>query len=123
MGGFEEWTSTVGGILWHAGYRAWMGNYRDWIRSSDQFAADAESLLRLWQSRYPDGRTISARDVLALAEEAGVFPAIFARSSQQSQLVSLARSVLTPLCNRPVAGLMVARKGYGSSSLYSIASA
>jgi hypothetical protein len=116
MGGFEEWVSVVGGILETAGVKNWMGNYRAWVRGADEWSADAEILLDLWQQMHAD-EEITASHVLDMVRIARVFPAITA-GPPSGHVVALAKRVLGPLVDRPVGKHMVKRTTSGSSSRY-----
>jgi len=117
LGGFEPWAATIGGILKLHGFHQWLGNYRSWIRSADEWAVDAESLITAWWQSHGD-RAITASQVLGVVRETGTFPRVLAHRDHSGQLVVLARSVLTPLADRPVGRYRVVRDQYGSSSLY-----
>ena len=119
MGGFEEWAQVVGGILTAAGATSWLKNYRAWVRSADTFSADAATLLTRWHAKH-EGQPIAAKDVLDMARETGTFPVVFTAKTEMGMLVSLAKRVLTPLCDRPAAGLIVRRLDSGSGSLYRV---
>lgn len=121
MGRYERWVAAVGGALAHAGCRDWLTNYKAWVRLADEATADAEALIAAWAARH-GLKDITATQVLDLVETTGTYPAVTSRP-QAGRLVSLARRVLTPLCDRPVGGWIVRRVGSGSSSRYQLTAA
>lgn len=122
MGGFEDWTRVVGGILKHAGCPAWLGNARGWRRGADPAGADLESLVEEWWRLY--GSTGQPAKVLAAAaKEAGLFPDCWAAKTEPGQVVSFSKRVLSPHVDAPVAGGRIIRRiGSGSTSLWKLES-
>ncbi len=116
MGGFEEWTLAVGGVMHHAGLDEWLANYAEWVRSGDEWTADAEALVDAWYAKYGE-REVTASAILGLVTDLRVFPSVLAKQPA-GQAVSLARTVLTPLCGRPVGRWVVVRTSPGSNSKY-----
>ncbi len=116
IGGFEAWSRVVGGVLSHAGFTNWLSNQRAWARDADEWTADAETLVLAWLERYDD-KDISATAILKLVRHLEIFPDVLAKEPR-GQVVSLARTVLAPLCGRPVAGWIVRRTTAGSNSTY-----
>ena len=117
MGGFEAWVHLVGDVLHHAGLTEWMGNYRAWVRIVDDWTSDAESLVEKWAEKYGEETRVSASQVLEMVKEIGVFPSVTSRK-ESGQGVALARTVLTPLVDRPVGHWVVRRAGKGGSVRY-----
>lgn len=116
MGGFEGWTGPVGGILESAGVTGWMGNYRNWVRRGDEFAADAEVLIESWEKRHYTA-TVRATDILDIVRDTGTFPVVTAKR-EEGQAVVLSKRVLSRLVDRPVGSWVVRRDGSGGSSRY-----
>jgi hypothetical protein len=116
MGGFENWARRVGGILEHAGASEWMGNYREWVRRGDDFAADAEVLIEAWEKRHCTTE-ITATEILEMVRQTKTYSFVTSRP-EAGQAVVLARRVLTPLTDRPVGSWIVRRIGSGGSSRY-----
>jgi hypothetical protein len=116
MGGFEDFVRVIGGILHFAGATAWLTNYRAWVRSGDEFGADAAVLLDRWWNEYGD-REVTASAILGMVQELGVFPAVTG-GPPQGAAVRLARQVLGPLEDRPVAIRRVRRRPFGNASRY-----
>jgi len=104
-------------VLHHAGLIEWMGNYRAWVRIGDDWTSDAESLVEKWAEKHGEETRVSASQVLDLVREIGVFPSVTSRK-ESGQGVALARTVLTPLVDRPVGHWVVRRAGKGGSVRY-----
>lgn len=108
FGGFEAWTGTVGGVLeLHDLGKPWLANRQEWAEQSDEWARDARILVELWADRHGTN-AVTAKDVLELVRETGTFLFVTGRP-ENGQPVALARSVLTPLCDRPVGRWRVRR--------------
>lgn len=116
MGGFEDWVRVVGGILNHAGATGWMTNYGAWVRAGDEFAADAAVLIQHWWDHHQSDE-VTAADILKMVQRLKVFPRVTA-GLEQGALARLARRVLGPLDERPVAGRLVKRRPHGNASRY-----
>lgn len=117
IGGYERWTALVGGILKEGLYTEWLGNYREWVRTSDPWSEDARQLLDAWVVRYPDSK-VYAKDLLALATDQGIFPHVFKANGEHGKVMSFSRSVLSKLRDQPVGAYVVRATGSGSNSLY-----
>ncbi len=122
LGGFERWSEAVCGVLWFAGATQVLGNYASWCACADDDSADADKLIELWAVRTGTA-ALTPKQILQLVKDADVYRDVQAKPTEQGQLVSLARKVLTPLTDRPVRGWIVRRMESGSSSSYCLVKA
>lgn len=117
MGGFERWAAVVVSALRYAGCDAVMGNYREWCKAANDENADMEALVEAWAAKHGHD-TVTAAQILDLVEKTGTFQNVLAKPTKGGQMVSLARTVLTPLTDRPVGKHVVVRMRSGSSCFY-----
>ena len=117
MGGFERWAASVVSILRFNGAAQVMENYRTWCRAANDENADMEALVEAWAAKHRHD-TVTAAQVLDLVEKTGTFQNVLAKPTKGGQMVSLARSVLTPLTDRPVGKYVVRRAKSGNSAVY-----
>ena len=54
LGGFEEWATTVGGILAHAGIEGFLGNADQFYRRVDEGAVEMELFLSTWHQIFQE---------------------------------------------------------------------
>jgi len=112
MGGFERWAAVVVSALRYAGCDDVMGNYREWCRAANDENADMEALVEAWAGKHGND-TVTAAQILDLVEKTGTFQNVLAKPTKGGQMVSLARTVLTPLTDRPVGKHIVRRVKMG----------
>ena len=118
LGGFEEWVRVVGGVLVANGSGRWCSNLREWLRRADDVAQDRERLVQAWWDKF-QGSEVSAAAVLDLVKALEVFPRVTSRSPEVAQQANaLARQVLKPMADLPVARWYVRVRAYGSNSRY-----
>ena len=48
LGGFEQWSETVGGILQVNGLRAWRTNEGEWRKVANPHGAEMETFVEIW---------------------------------------------------------------------------
>src|SRR5262249_38620227 len=112
----EDWTRAIGGILHYAGATSWMANYGDWIRSGDEFAADAAELFRHWWRLWSSADR-SPAEILEMLKQTHTFPRVFV-GHEKGEPHRLGKQVLGPLVDRPVGDFVMRRREYGNGSRY-----
>jgi len=65
-GSFEDWTSTIGGILEYAGVHNFLGNLDKKIRESDTVSVQWTAFLNAWHDSYGDQSTTVAEAFAAI---------------------------------------------------------
>ena len=63
LGAFESWCGTVGNILSHAGYAAFLGNQQDLYDDNDSDGCQWEAFFEAWDSAFDD-RQITVSEVI-----------------------------------------------------------
>lgn len=121
MGGFERWAAAVVSACRYAGFGAVMDNYREWCKAANDEGADMETLVEAWHEKHGD-QTVTAAQILELVEKTGTFQSVLAKPTKGGQMVALARSVLTPLTDRPVKNWVVKRFKVSASNVYALKS-
>jgi len=67
LGGFEEWSEAIGGILKANAYNRWRDNEVTWRDRADPEAQDWDRLIAVWHSTYGE-RPLAATRILELAD-------------------------------------------------------
>jgi hypothetical protein len=117
LGGFEEWSRVVGGMLSVAGFTAWGTNLAEWQRRSDPEGEDLRKFVTEWASRWPD-RKKTAHELFDLAVELGVFPQVMLAKEGRGQMTAFGMRVLAGKRDTPVGSWIIRATGSGASSLY-----
>ena len=115
MGGFEQWSAIVGGILNANGYVRWMTNASSWRISVDRRGGDLEGLVDAWAQRYGD-HPIKAKHVVALAIESGAMEE--QRQSAKDGGTRAIGKILSKSINRPVGNYRIGLKVIHNTRFY-----
>ncbi len=119
FGGFEAWAGAIGGILTHHGYTRWMCNRVDWAERANPDLVDLRALVTAWHDTHA-GRSVSARDVMAMARGMDLFMGTLSQPTDHGQLLSFTRCVLRRFVNQPVGGLCIRMASSGSNTKYHV---
>jgi hypothetical protein len=84
LGGFENWSETVGGILQVNGLRKWRTNEGEWRRLANPHGCEMETFVEVWHETHGVSE-VTALDLLDCAEQNGLFAYVFARSTPQAR--------------------------------------
>ena len=68
LGGFEDWTNIVGGILAHAGIKGFLGNLEFLYSQSDVDTAEWENFLAAWKEQF-NGDLVTVAEVVKAINE------------------------------------------------------
>jgi hypothetical protein len=117
LGGFEEWSATVGGILGVHGFENWRTNEKEWRRRTDPDSEDIRTLVDAWAGRWPEDKK-TPKELTDLAIEIGVFPLIQRAKNLAGMVISFSASVLRRYVDQPVGDWIVRASGSGNASLY-----
>jgi len=90
LGGFENWSETVDGILEVNGLRAWRTNEGQWRRRADAKSQEMLRFVELWHERFAY-REVTPRELIALAEQEELFDGILAKSTPRAVAVAFGR--------------------------------
>jgi len=71
LGGFEEWTDTIGGILTHAGFTDFLGNLEFMYQKADVETPQWEGFFTAWQEKF-GGEAVTTSRVVESINEHGV---------------------------------------------------
>jgi hypothetical protein len=89
MGSFPEWVRVVGGILGAAGYEGFLEHRASLADAMDPETADWCDFLNRWHEAH-EGRLVPVRELLPLAEAAGIH---INGETEAAQTRSLGRSI------------------------------
>jgi hypothetical protein len=81
FGGFGPWAGTIGGILQHFGFTAWLSNREDWVDRADGVAPYVTEFVLRWAARGPLGKRVRAADLVDLVADNPAFDDVNARSA------------------------------------------
>jgi len=90
LGGFEDWSEIVGGILRVNGLRAWRTNEGDWRRRADARGAEMLQFVQLWHEQFA-AREVTPKELLELAERNELFDGILAKQTPRAVAVAFGR--------------------------------
>lgn len=82
MGGFSEWARIVGGVMYHAGFTNFMGNYAQWIEKTDPEGMDMVRFVEDWITTGQSAQS-KPSDLRAKAVELGLFERTLGRASSE----------------------------------------
>lgn len=114
LGGFERWTSVVGGIMHAAGYPEWLTNMREWRGGADDSGQEYVALVKAWHERFACER-VPGTDIYKLAVELELFGWMDNTHSELAKKTKFGVRVLNALVGRIIAGFRVSSEGVGSS--------
>jgi len=100
LGGFENWSEVIGGILQVNGLRAWRSNEGDWRRRADARGAELLRFVELWHETFA-AREVTPKELLDLAEQNELFAGLLARQTPRGVSVAFGR-MLQNHADRPV---------------------
>lgn len=112
FGGFERWSSVIGGIMHASGYPEWLSNLREWRGTSDDFGSELREFVAIWN--YAHGNAwVDSGELFNLAMSNELFQRKLSHNSEQGRRVAFGRSVLTAAAQRVVSGLRIEVDGDG----------
>lgn len=117
LGGFEEWSRVVGGMLSVVGFTDWGTNLAAWHQNSDPDGQDLRVFVEEWANRWPDTKK-TARELFDLAVELEVFPLVMMAKEGRGQTTAFGMRVLAAKRDTPVGAWLIRATGSGGSSLY-----
>ncbi len=100
LGGFENWSETVGGILQVNGLRAWRTNEGEWRKVANPHGSEMETFVEVWHEAF-GASEVTALDLMNLAEQNGLFGFVFARNGIAAR-GSVFGKLLTRHINAPI---------------------
>jgi hypothetical protein len=81
LGGFEEWSGVIGGILGVNGFRAWRTNESEWRSAANPSGSEMEDFVTAWAGRHGQAET-QIGPLLDLATELDVFSRVLSKSGR-----------------------------------------
>lgn len=100
LGGFEQWSETVGGILQVNGLRAWRTNEGEWRKVANPHGSEMETFVEVWHEAF-GASEVTALDLMNLAEQHALFGFVFARNGIPAR-GSVFGKLLTRHINAPI---------------------
>lgn len=121
LGGFEQWSDVVGGVLQHAGFTAWRGNERTWHRIADPEGEDLEQFILRWAATFGTN-AVRSKELFDMAVTFNLYGGMFAGKTDHGGAIALSRRVLNPNVNRPVGAWLIRKVQSGSVAGYNLES-
>ena len=84
LGGFENWSEAIGGILRVNGLKAWRTNEAEWRKQANPHGCEWEGFVEAWHETYKL-EEVTVKELLGLAERAEMFPFVLAKKTAQAQ--------------------------------------
>ena len=100
LGGFEQWSETVGGILQVNGLRAWRTNESEWRKVANPHGSEMETFVEVWHEAF-GASEVTALDLMNLADENSLFAFVFARNGVAAR-GSVFGKILSRHINAPI---------------------
>lgn len=118
LGGFDAWAATVGGIMKVHGFTSWLTNQKAWIRAANPDQSDLEDLFKEVVVRHGERKFVTAREMVKICEENGLFPQFLRGSTEASKLAGLSRGVLKKYLDGANGGYFLRTIGRDSQRYY-----
>ena len=116
LGGFENWSEIVGGILKVNALTKWRTNEEGWRKQADPRGAEMEAFVEAWYEKFKDGEA-SPQELRGLAEGKQLFGHIFARRTPQAVGSAFGR-MLSRHVDQPVDKWFIRRTGATTHATY-----
>ncbi len=116
LGGFENWSETIGGILRVNGLRQWRTNEASWRAVADPRGAEMEAFVEAWHKAF-GSQEVEPKDLRGLAEQHDVFGYIFAKRSERAISVAFGR-MLQRHVDMPIGKWFIRRSTSGNNAHY-----
>lgn len=84
LGGFENWSEAIGGILRVNGLRAWRTNEAEWRKQANPHGCEWEGFVEAWHETFAL-QEVTVKELLDLAERVEMFPFVLAKKTPQAQ--------------------------------------
>ncbi len=84
LGGFENWSEIIGGILQVNGLRKWRINEGEWRKQADPRGQEWEAFVAAWYDAHKL-EEVMAKELLKLAEQNELFAFVFSKQSPQAR--------------------------------------
>jgi hypothetical protein len=101
MGGFDQWASTVGGILGLYGFDKWMTNAAEWRESSNPTQNDLRAFVAAWFNEYQT-TSVTATLLMMTASNIGVFADILSTPNERGRSTAFGMKVMNRYLDTPV---------------------
>lgn len=119
LGGFDDWSEVVGGILQSAGFGEWRSNVKAWREDSDTSSEEVETFVKLWWDTHYKN-PINTNQAVVIAENAQVFDYLLAKPNAHARSSAIGWQ-LRKLIDRPVGNWIVRRvKSGGGRNAYQL---
>ena len=92
LGGFENWSEAIGGILQVNGISGWRKNEAGWRQRADVKGEEMTAFVNAWHEKFKDEtEPQTPKELQELAKEKELFSDIFARKSEHGINVAFGR--------------------------------
>jgi hypothetical protein len=116
FGGFESFTSVIGGVLGTQGYEEWLSNRAVWVGDADLHGRDLEALVAAWLEQ--GAGEVKPEFLFRLAQSNGLFADVMDHRDDHQRRSVFGRRVMLAAINRPVGNWRIQDRGSGSSRRY-----
>jgi DNA polymerase-1 len=116
LGGFENWSEIIGGILQSNGLRQWRTNEAEWRERANPGGSEMDAFVRAWHTAY-GSQEVVPQVLRELARQCNVFGQVFAKRSDPAVNVAFGR-MLSRHIDTPVASWHIRRTGASNHACY-----
>jgi hypothetical protein len=116
MGGFENWSETVGAILQVNGLRAWRTNESDWRRQADPHGTEMLAFVETWWAYYK-GNAEPLKTLLEMVKQCEMFEQITGKNSPGAVSTAFGK-MLQRHVDAPVGEWFIRKHAYGNGHHY-----
>lgn len=114
LGGFENWSATIGGILQINGFTEWRKSETDWRRASNSFGDDMIRFVADWAVTFGE-EVVAQADLREIAQRLEIFDDIFTGKTDRGIATAFGRMLRRAL-NLPVSKWYIRSHTSGSST-------
>jgi len=90
LGSFEEWSRILGGMLSHIGVPGFLADTDEFYADADSESQEWKAFITAWHGRHGQ-RSVTASDLLSLADEEDMIPFATAGPSPQGRRIKLGK--------------------------------
>jgi len=108
LGGFEEWSEAIGGILKVNGMSKWRTNEEEWREIANPHGTEIKTFVEIWFEEF-GSREVTAKELMEIAEVNGVFLFVFARPGMAAQGAAFGK-LMTRYVDAPIGEHRIRRR-------------
>ncbi len=113
MGGFEDWSGAIGGILRVNAFKEWRANEKEWREAANPKGTELENFVESWHEKFKENE-VTAKELMLLAGENDLFLDVLSKPTPQAQGSSFGR-MLGRYVDAPIGNWIIRREKRGKA--------